>query len=120
MADALRRQSLDVIGLARPLVTEPDLSGRLLDDRCAGAVCHERRLRLGRGIFGPDSDIFFFRVLNTLGAMAWYYRQIIRLSEARAPDLTMRVLSALVRHQATELCVARARRPVRRNGKRRL
>ncbi len=112
MNDALGRGSLDVVGMARPLVVEPGLSGRLLRNLSAGAVPHEDRLRIGRGRLGPNSSIFFFKVLNTLGTMAWYYRQIIRLSEDRAPDHSMRVLSALMRHQATELRVARARQRV--------
>ncbi|MDJ0804406.1 MAG: hypothetical protein QNI97_16135, partial [Desulfobacterales bacterium] len=57
------------------------------------------------------------KVLNTLGTMAWYYRQIIRLSKKRAPDLDLRVLSALLRHQATEFRVARARRMVLETGR---
>ncbi len=112
MNDALRRKALDVIGMARPLVVEPDLSGRLLKGLSAGAVPHEGRLRIGRGRFGPHSSFFLFKVLNTLGTMAWYYRQIIRLSEGHAPDLDMRLPIALLRHQATELRVARARRLV--------
>ncbi|MDJ0884765.1 MAG: NADH:flavin oxidoreductase/NADH oxidase family protein [Desulfobacterales bacterium] len=116
MTDALRRDCLDVIGMARPLIVEPDLSARLLKCMSAGAVPHEGRLRIGRGRFGPNSSIFFFKVLNTLGTMAWYYRQIIRLSEDRAPDHGMQVLGALLRHQVTELRVAKARQRVIRAG----
>ena len=60
-------------------------------------------------MIGPQQLVFLFKVLNTLGTMAWDYRQIIRLSEGHAPDLDMRVPIALLRHQATELHVARAR-----------
>ncbi len=116
MNDALRRKALDVIGMARPLVVEPDLSGRLLKDLSAGAVPHEDRLRIGRGRFGPNSSLFLSKVLNTLGTMAWYYRQIIKLSEGHAPDPDMRVPIALLRHQFTELRVARARRLVLQAG----
>ncbi len=80
MTDALWRRSLDVVGMARPLVVEPDLSGRLLKGLSVGAAPHEDRLHVGRGRWGPNRWIFFFKVLNTLGTMAWYYRQIIRLS----------------------------------------
>ncbi len=117
MTDALWRRSLDVVGMARPLVVEPDLSGRLLKGLSVGAAPHEDCLHVGRGRWGPNRSIFFFKVLNTLGTMAWYYRQIIRLSEKRAPDLDLRVLSALLRHQATEFRVARARRMVLETGR---
>ncbi len=112
MVDALRHKALDVIGLARPLIVEPDLSARLIQGLSAGAMPHEDRLRFGRGRFGPNSTLFFFKALNTLGTMAWYYRQIIRLSEGLLPDTDMRMPTALLRHQATELRVASQRRRV--------
>ena len=114
MVDALRRKALDVVGLARPLVVEPDLGGRLIQGLSAGAVPHEDRLRIGRGRLGPNSELFLFKALNTLGTMAWYYRQIIRLSEGRAPNPAMQVPIALLRHQTTELRVAWKRRRVLR------
>ncbi len=110
MVDALRRKALDVIGMARPLIVEPDLSAHLIQGLSAGAVPHEDRLQIGRGRFGPNSTIFFFKVLNTLGTMAWYYRQIIRLSESLSPNPDMRLPTALLRHQATELRLASQRR----------
>ena len=67
-------------------------------------------------MIGPQQPAFFSKVFNTLGTMAWYYRQIIRLSEGHAPDPDMRVPIALLRHQFTELRVARARRLVLQAG----
>ena len=100
MIEALNRQALDVIGLARPLVTEPDLSRRIMDGTSDGAIVYERDLRVGKGRFGPNSNIFLFKALNALGPLAWYYRQIILLSENRDPQVHMGVLKALMRHQA--------------------
>jgi 2,4-dienoyl-CoA reductase-like NADH-dependent reductase (Old Yellow Enzyme family) len=110
MREALDSHALDVIGLARPLVTEPDLSGRLLRGASAAAIRYEDRLHIGRGPFGPNSPLLFFKALNALGPLAWYYRQIIHLAENRMPHYRLGVLSALVRHQVTERRLARRRR----------
>jgi 2,4-dienoyl-CoA reductase-like NADH-dependent reductase (Old Yellow Enzyme family) len=114
MIEALNRQALDVIGLARPLVTEPDLSRRIIDGTSDGAIVYERDLRVGKGRFGPNSNIFLFKALNALGQLAWYYRQIILLSENRNPQVHMGLLKALMRHQTTEIRLARARRKAMR------
>ena len=110
MLDALRSHALDVIGLARPLVTEPDLPRRILTGISRKAVRYEDRLRIGKGRLGPNSSIILFKALNALGPIAWYYRQIIRLAENRRPDFKLRVWSALLRHQVTEIRLARKRR----------
>ena len=110
MLEALNGNALDVIGMARPLVTEPDLSRFLLDGTSNAAVAYERRLSIGRGRFGPNSRLFLFKALNALGPLAWYYRQIIHLAENRRPRLRLGVLTALVRHQTTEIRLARRRR----------
>lgn len=114
MAAALEEGALDVVGMARPLVTEPDLPHRLLSGTSEGAVAYERDLRIGRGRFGPDSDLFLFKALNALGQLAWYDRQIIRLAEDRLPRRDLSPLQALLRYQASEVCLAQARNAVRR------
>ena len=68
MREALHSKALDVIGLARPLVTEPDLPRRVMNGTSEGAIRHEDRLRIGKGRFGPNSPIFLFKALNALGA----------------------------------------------------
>ena len=110
MRDALSRHALDVIGLARPLVTEPDLPRKMMKRTCSAAVRYEDRLHIGKGRFGPNSSLFLFKALNALGPLAWYYRQIIHLAENRPPDLKLGVWTALLRHQITEVRLARARR----------
>jgi 2,4-dienoyl-CoA reductase-like NADH-dependent reductase (Old Yellow Enzyme family) len=113
MLAALNRHALDVVGMARPLVTEPDLSQHLLDATRDSAVAHEHRLKIGRGPFGPHSRLFLFKALNALGPLAWYYRQIIHLAHKRRPQLRLGVLSALILHQVTEIRLARRRQHLR-------
>ena len=81
-----------------------------MDGTSDGAIVYERDQRVGKGRFGPNSKIFLFKALNALGPLAWYYHQIILLSENRAPQVHMGVLKALMRHQATEFRLSRARR----------
>jgi 2,4-dienoyl-CoA reductase-like NADH-dependent reductase (Old Yellow Enzyme family) len=112
MDQALAEGVCDMVGLGRPLVTEPDLPRRLLGDPAAAASCHEQRLVLRpRGWLSPTSPILFARVLNVLGAQGWYYEQIFRLADGLAPDLGRSLPAAIFAYVADELrCAWRRRR----------
>jgi hypothetical protein len=115
MAEALAAGDCDVIGLGRPVITEPDLPRRLLLGEAESAERHEDRLRLAeRGWRSPTSRLLAMRVLNVLGAQAWYYQQIFRLADRGAPDLDLGLLPAVAAYLkdecATALRVRRARR----------
>jgi hypothetical protein len=49
------------------------------------------------------------RTLNTQAEAAWFYAQIIHLSEGRAPDLALGTWAALGAHFSGEMKRARAR-----------
>jgi 2,4-dienoyl-CoA reductase-like NADH-dependent reductase (Old Yellow Enzyme family) len=115
MAEALAAGDCDVIGLGRPLVTEPDLARRLLAGEAGAAVRHEDRLRLAaHGWRSPTSPLLPMRVINVLGAQAWYYQQIFRLADAARADPDLGLLRAagayLADEYATSWRVHRARR----------
>ncbi len=114
MNDALAAGELDVIGLARPLCVDPDLPSKLLQGQVDSAPRDEQRLRLGRGVLGPASGMSLFRTLNSQGAAAWYYRQIIRLARGKQPDPSLDFRRALVRHFRDEYRLGFARRKVLR------
>ena len=114
MRTALENGALDVIGMARPFVTEPDLPQRLLRGRCDGAVRYEDDLRLGKGRLGPNSRLFLVKAINAFAQLAWYYRQIIRLADNRPPRFDLAPLRALTAHQVDELRLAWQRRTVMR------
>lgn len=110
MTQSLARGELDVIGLARPLCVEPALPARLIAGQAASARRDETRLRLGKGLLRPASPIAAVRALNSQGAAAWYYRQIIRLSEGREPDPKLSFGRALRQHFVDEYRLGLARR----------
>ena len=110
MSQALAQNELDVIGLARPLCTEPGLPARLIAGEASAARRDETHLRLGSGPLRPASPIAAVRALNSQGSAAWYYRQIIRLSEDREPDPDLSFVRALCRHFVDEYRLGIARR----------
>jgi hypothetical protein len=110
MERAVADGDLDVVGLARPLCTEPDLSRRLLSGEATMARTDERELSLGGGWFGPGSGNATLRGLNAQAITAWYYQQILHLSEGRGPELDLSGRAALARHFRRELALAQARK----------
>ena len=71
MCDALRADALDVIGLARPLALEPDLSRRLLDGTADAAV---------------PSPPFRFGRFSGLVDLAWHGDQLRAIARGKTPD----------------------------------
>ena len=64
---------------------------------------------LGPGLLGRASAIKGLRTLNGQAEVAWFYRQIVALSEGRAPNLSLRTWPAMLAHFSDELRLARAR-----------
>ncbi len=98
MEQALAQGSVDVIGLGRPLCTEPALPLRLLSGSDEALPIYEHSLSLGSGILAPTTGVFLFKLINLLGQQGWYYQQIARLSEGLNPALDRGVLNAFVRY----------------------
>lgn len=113
MEDALGEGLVDVIGIARPLCTEPDIARRLIAGEAA-ARADERALRLGPGFFGPTSSSAVFRGLNAQAQTAWFYEQILRLAEDREPAPEISARRALVNHYRREFALSVARRNLQR------
>lgn len=110
MLAALRSGDLDVIGLARPLCTEPDIPRRLISGAADAARDESASGWLGSGVFGPASPFTLIRGLNAQSQTAWFYKQIIQLSRGAEPELGLGAGSGLAQHLRREFAVARARR----------
>ncbi|KAA8983561.1 NADH:flavin oxidoreductase/NADH oxidase family protein [Halospina sp. K52047b] len=107
MEEALASGELDVIGLGRPLCTDPDTPKELIGKRIDQAVNHEARLRLANtGWFSPASPLMPLKMINVLGAQAWYYQQIFHLADGEPVDLNLSVLGAFARYFGDELSTA--------------
>ncbi len=115
MDQVLTEGHCDVIGLGRPLCTDPDVPRRLLSGAIEAAPQYEKNLRLGKAKWlSGASPIFLIKLLNVLGAQGWYYLQLFRLGDGKPADLGMGMLSSLVRYLWDEYTTAfrmhRARR----------
>ena len=108
MQTALEEGDCDVIGLGRPLCTEPDLPKRLLSGEADAALRWEHALVLRpRGWLSPTSPLLLARVLNVLGAQAWYYQQVFRLADRGRADTSLGMLAAAGAYLKDELATAR-------------
>jgi 2,4-dienoyl-CoA reductase-like NADH-dependent reductase (Old Yellow Enzyme family) len=110
MAAALAAEELDLVGLARPVCTEPELPGRLAAGTATGATSAPA-LRFGASRWaGPASPLVLMKFLNIQGELAWYYRQILRLADGLSPDPGLSIARALAAHARDEWRLARERR----------
>jgi 2,4-dienoyl-CoA reductase-like NADH-dependent reductase (Old Yellow Enzyme family) len=96
MEQALQEGAVDMIGLARPLCTDPDVPNRLLAGNSEALPGYEHSLRLGPGVLAPTTNVFLFKLINLLGQQGWYYQQIARFGDGLRPALKRGVLSAFV------------------------
>lgn len=106
MADAVASGEADVIGLGRPLCTDPDTPARLLDGSMDVAPRHEHSVRLGTGFWGGNSPLFPIKIVNVLGQQGWYYQQLFRLADGKNANLRMGLLPAMGRYLADEYTTA--------------
>jgi 2,4-dienoyl-CoA reductase-like NADH-dependent reductase (Old Yellow Enzyme family) len=107
MEDALGSRACDVIGLGRPLITEPDFPRRLLARECDAAERVEDTLNWRpRGVLSPTSPWLLPKLVNVQGAMGWYYHQIFRLADGLDPDRRRGVLRSFAGHWIDELATA--------------
>ena len=93
MTRALNDDNVDLIGLARPLLVEPEAAAALM--KGAEALPRiEDELRVGPGVLSPQSRFSFLKALNASAAQAWYYEQMDRLGAGLKVDGERRVLRA--------------------------
>ncbi len=107
MEEAIRDGVCDLIGLARPLCTDPDTPRQLLTGEIDRAVSYEHRLKLAeQGLFSPASPVLPLKLINVLGSQAWYYQQIFRLADGKQPDTRLGIVQAFVAYLRDELQTA--------------
>lgn len=108
MAAAVEQDGVDVIGLARPLLVDPDASAKILSGQVPTPVPTDEELAIGRGIIGLNCPISAIRDLNGWSAVGWYFEQVYALADGRDPNLSLSPMRALLSYDITERRAARA------------
>ena len=109
MADAIANDGIDMVGLGRPLVSDPEGAGKLLNGTMQRLETREDAdLVIGKGLLGPTSPISFLRDLNAWGALGWYYEHIYSIADGKEPDLSLSPFKALLAYDKTEAKAAKA------------
>jgi 2,4-dienoyl-CoA reductase-like NADH-dependent reductase (Old Yellow Enzyme family) len=109
MRDVIGSGEVDVVGIARPFCVAPDLPKVILSGSEESLPTPEKNLRLGPGFLGRTSSVHTIRTLNGQAEVAWFYRQIIELSEGREPVFSLGAWSAMLGHFAREAGIVRRR-----------
>lgn len=108
MNDALAGGEADLIGLGRPLCVDVDAPAQLISGAVKELPRWEKTLRIGPGIFGPNSSIGLFKALNGFGMQGWYYTQLHRIADGLEPNRKLGVLSAFLKMQGIDSRMAKA------------
>lgn len=98
MEQAIESGEVDIVGLARPLCTEPDCSAKLIEQSIQTLDCYEDKLVLGKGFWGHNSPSNLIKAINSFGQVGFYYWQIIKLSQGLQPDTNIQTFSAFLKH----------------------
>jgi len=107
MERALQGGDVDLIGLGRPLCTHPDVPRQILEGRMRETPKYEQQLVMARrGLFSPTSPVLLLKLINVLGGQGWYYEQLYRLADGKAPRLRQGVFGAFLRYWWNELGTA--------------
>ncbi len=102
MEKALENGEVDLVGLARPLCTQPDCSRRLIEGTLDQLDDYEQGLVLGSGFWGNNSSSNLVKAINSFGQVGFYYWQIIRLGEGKPPEPGLKVFRSFLRHMKND------------------
>ncbi len=108
MNDALAGGDVDMIGVGRPLCVDANFPNKILSGELEVAPDVEAGLAIGPWIFGPNSPLKLFKVLNGFARIGWYYEQIYRLADGKDPDLSLTAFKAFMTYDKTETAKAKA------------
>ncbi|WNC68884.1 NADH:flavin oxidoreductase/NADH oxidase family protein [Thalassotalea nanhaiensis] len=115
MEQAIASGEIDMVGLARPLCTQPNVSQLLIEQRIDSIDDFETTLKIGDGFWGNNSPIAFIKSMNTVGQVSFYYQQIIRLANNKPVDTSLKVFTLFWQHLFNDTCLSLRRNKARRN-----
>lgn len=102
MEQALERNELDVVGMARPMCNGPDICRGLLDGSLDTAGSPEEDMRIDRATVDSDMSDEALRAMETAARVAWSSMQISRLGDGKEPDESLALLDASNAQQLDE------------------
>ena len=115
MEEVIQSGEVDIVGLARPLCTQPACSTHLIKEQIDQLDAYEHALVLGKGFWGNNSPLNLIKAVNAFGQIGYYYWQIIRLARGEEPQPELSTVRACVRHLANDVRLAMRRKVVLRN-----
>lgn len=98
MESAMEKDGVDVVGLARPLCTQPDVPKRLFEQTIGAVDSFENDLVLGKGFWGHNSSSNLVKAVNTFGPLGFYCEQIILLSRGLEANTELGLIKAFIKH----------------------
>lgn len=96
MEEAVASGVTDLVGLGRPLSSEPDLANHILDGSVTSARIATKNIALGKRWFSPASDNRRIRVLNSFADVGWHATQIDRMGKGGSVDWNLSPLSGML------------------------
>lgn len=107
MEAALASGQVDLVGMARPFCSKPNLANDLLAGLNEVAPTRERQLRLGpTSLFDMRSRIPLIRALNVVGQRSWFYMALRDLGAGRETPRRRGILGAMIAsHRAEESAI---------------
>ncbi|MEC7225410.1 MAG: NADH:flavin oxidoreductase/NADH oxidase family protein [Candidatus Latescibacterota bacterium] len=115
MEEVIQSGEVDIVGLARPLCTQPACSTHLIKGQIDQLDAYEHALVLGKGFWGNNSPLNLIKAANAFGQIGYYYWQIIRLARGEEPQPELSTVRACVRHLANDVRLAMRRKVALRN-----
>jgi 2,4-dienoyl-CoA reductase-like NADH-dependent reductase (Old Yellow Enzyme family) len=87
MNAAIESAATDLVGVGRPLATDPECVAKLLRGEVSHLPAMERSLRLSRPRFlGPNSNFKMMKGLNTLAILEWHCLQLLKIGGGEGAD----------------------------------
>ena len=115
MEEVIQSGEVDIVGLARPLCTQPACSTHLIKGQIDQLDAYEHALVLGKGFWGNNSTLNLIKAANAFGQIGYYSWQIIRLARGEEPQPELSTVRACVRHLANDVRLAMRRKVALRN-----
>ena len=112
MEQALATGEVDMVGLARPFCTQPDLPKLLIAKSVDDVDFYENDLVLGKGIWGNNSPLGLIKAINNVGAVGFYYWQIIQQATGKPIDTSLKVFKSFLGHTFRDIKKNMARKKV--------